>query len=180
MPYQMSPNGLIFPHLEYDGRGTYRLVEPYVHEGNDQTFVVPAGFKTDLATVPRIFWSLLPPQGAYEAAAVLHDYLCVQLAWCRDHNERHPDTTTPAIPPVNARDTDGLFRHVMKIWGVGPITRFVMWAGVRWGALANPARRAGWWRDAPAVLAITAGLLAATVLVAAGIHELVDLILGLF
>ena len=37
--------------------------------------VVPRGFVTDLASVPRVFWSLFRPDGSYAYAAVLHDYL---------------------------------------------------------------------------------------------------------
>jgi len=32
------------------------------------------GFVTDLATIPRWLWSLFPPMGNYDQAAVLHDY----------------------------------------------------------------------------------------------------------
>src|SRR5262245_38142541 len=38
-------------------------------------FTVPAGFVTDLASIPRIFWSALPRDGEYAYAAILHDYL---------------------------------------------------------------------------------------------------------
>lgn len=36
---------------------------------------VPAGFVTDLTSIPRIFWSILPPAAAYAYAAIIHDYL---------------------------------------------------------------------------------------------------------
>ncbi|MCS3689390.1 DUF1353 domain-containing protein [Bradyrhizobium elkanii] len=36
---------------------------------------VPKGFVTDLASIPRVFWSLLRPDGEYAHAAVIHDYL---------------------------------------------------------------------------------------------------------
>ncbi|EBH4413765.1 DUF1353 domain-containing protein, partial [Salmonella enterica] len=36
---------------------------------------VPAGFITDLATIPRIFWILLPPDGKYAKAAIIHDWM---------------------------------------------------------------------------------------------------------
>jgi hypothetical protein len=36
---------------------------------------VPAGFVTDFASIPRVFWSLLPTDGDYAYAAVIHDYL---------------------------------------------------------------------------------------------------------
>ena len=35
---------------------------------------VPAGFRTDLASVPRIFWSLVSPSEIAEAA-VIHDFI---------------------------------------------------------------------------------------------------------
>jgi len=38
-------------------------------------FTVPTGFKTDLASIPRVFWNILPPFGKYTEAAVLHDWL---------------------------------------------------------------------------------------------------------
>jgi hypothetical protein len=35
--------------------------------------VVKEGFDTDYASIPRIFWSIYPPDGAYSPAAVVHD-----------------------------------------------------------------------------------------------------------
>ena len=37
---------------------------------------VPAGYRTDFASVPRFFWRIFPPFGRYSRAAVVHDYLC--------------------------------------------------------------------------------------------------------
>ena len=39
------------------------------------TVTVPAGFVTDLASVPRGLWPLMPPSGRYAPAAIVHDYL---------------------------------------------------------------------------------------------------------
>lgn len=36
---------------------------------------VPKGFVTDFASVPKVFFSALPPIGRYTYAAILHDYL---------------------------------------------------------------------------------------------------------
>jgi len=39
-------------------------------------YVIPAGFQTDLASVPRILWSIIAPNyAAFVAPAILHDYL---------------------------------------------------------------------------------------------------------
>ena len=37
--------------------------------------MVPAGFVTDLASIPRLFWNILPPFGKYTRAAIVHDWL---------------------------------------------------------------------------------------------------------
>lgn len=158
------------PELVYAGGGRYVTSGPTEYEGGAGRFRIAPGFGTDLASVPRVFWALLPPTGAYEQAAVLHDWLCVELA--RAHSGRRP-------PMVSSRDTDGLFRRVMREAGVGPVTRWVMWCGVRWGAIANPARRAGWWRDAPAVAAITAAVLAVGAVLLLAVHQAVDAALRL-
>ena len=36
---------------------------------------VPADYVTDLASVPRVLWSIFPPHGRYAKAAIVHDYL---------------------------------------------------------------------------------------------------------
>jgi hypothetical protein len=36
---------------------------------------VPEGFVSDLASIPRVFWTALKPEGRYAYAAVVHDYL---------------------------------------------------------------------------------------------------------
>jgi len=53
----------------------FRVLEDYVVEYAGMKIVVPAGFETDLATVPRIFFSIFPPDGKYKEAAVVHDFL---------------------------------------------------------------------------------------------------------
>jgi len=152
------------PVLTYVGRGRYRTVGSTEYVGATDRITIPDGFDTDLASVPRLFWMLLPPQGAYEKAAVLHDALCEALAG----RQAMPDS------PVSARDVDGLFRRVMRESGVGFFTRWAMFVGVRWGALANPVRRPGWWRDAPVVMPATALLLAVVLTAIGGVHAVIS------
>ncbi|OZU14097.1 phage tail protein [Salmonella enterica subsp. enterica serovar Altendorf] len=64
--------------LEMLSHYNWRVHEPfefYLSDDNSDVISVPAGFVTDLATVPRIFWTLLPPDGKYAKAAIIHDYL---------------------------------------------------------------------------------------------------------
>lgn len=64
---------IIFPFSTF-GHTEYELLEDLILAG----VIVPAGFISDGASVPRIFWSLFPPVGRYFAAAVVHDYLLSQ------------------------------------------------------------------------------------------------------
>lgn len=42
---------------------------------NETEFTAPAGFITDLASIPRIFRSIIPVVGRQTAPAIIHDYL---------------------------------------------------------------------------------------------------------
>lgn len=59
--------------------GTVKPVEEYTEEDRHlrswDKIVIPAGFVTDLATIPRWLWSIFPPHDYYAKAAILHDYL---------------------------------------------------------------------------------------------------------
>jgi len=61
------------------GRPVYILLRPlkftYQINGGGLEIEIPQGFETDFASIPRIFWPILPPTGRYSKAAVLHDYL---------------------------------------------------------------------------------------------------------
>src|SRR5689334_1061409 len=59
---------------------TWIVVTPLEYRIGDTTdkIVVPAGFVTDLASIPRAFWGppfFLTPAGQYSRAAIIHDYL---------------------------------------------------------------------------------------------------------
>jgi hypothetical protein len=48
---------------------------PNLGQEQYQAVTVPKGFVTDFASIPRVFWSVLRPDGEYAYAAVVHDYL---------------------------------------------------------------------------------------------------------
>ena len=74
------------PILKPYSKDRFELVEPYsVTAPNiskselveEITVEVPKGYKTNGANVPRIFWSIFPPNSPeYLSAVVAHDYLC--------------------------------------------------------------------------------------------------------
>lgn len=118
----------------------WTLQEPVIYDGRTERFVVPAGTRTDFASVPRVFAWLVPKYGRFTAAAVLHDHL-VRV-------ER------PA-GRISAVDADGLFRRAMRELGVSFLLRWFMWAAVRLGSLTDRDGRPGWLRDSPRVLVVT-------------------------
>ena len=55
------------------------------------TVEVPKGYKTNGANIPRIFWSIFPPNSPeYISAVIAHDYLCdAKLYALADEALRH-------------------------------------------------------------------------------------------
>lgn len=54
----------------------WELLTPLSYITNSNiTIIVPIGFRTDLASIPRILWVFLPPDWKYTKAAIIHDYL---------------------------------------------------------------------------------------------------------
>ena len=98
MPFE--PGSLTVSRVDAN---TWSLVDDLVYQGNRERFVVPAGFRTDFATVPRVVTWLIPRFGAYTLAAILHDWLVSEGI---------------GSGVVSAREADGLFRRVMRESGV--------------------------------------------------------------
>ncbi len=92
-----------------------------VHDGAEY-FFVRKGFDTDLASVPRFFWRILPPFGRYTLAAVVHD-------WLYRHQHYHPHNSRwPLIPRALA---DRIFLRAMRTLGVGFAPRTTIYLAVR-------------------------------------------------
>jgi hypothetical protein len=138
------------PLVRQSGDRDWVVEEEIVYRGRTQTFVVEVGFRTDFASVPRIFTWLIPTYGRYTRPAILHDKLC-KLA-------RNGD--------LSRVDADGLFRRSMRELGVAFLRRWLLWAGVR----AQSVKDAG-----PAQLFSSVGSSLALVAIAA--FALVDLLL---
>jgi len=80
--------------------------------------VVPVGFTTDLASIPRIFRLLFVKNGKHRPAAIVHDWLCrLDLAF--------PRTVA-----------DKIFHEAMRVRGVGRMQARLMY----WAVAVNTAR----------------------------------------
>jgi len=116
------------PVLEKLPGGLWRLVEPVIYTTPADDMVwVPTGFETDLASIPRLVWSVFPRDGDYAPAAIVHDYLY-----------RYHHMVGRA---VDRPEADGVFLAGMVDLGICLATRWTLYAAVRVGGLL--AWRAG-------------------------------------
>jgi len=96
----------------------YELLRPlrYFSEEVAKVIEAPQGYRTDFASVPRIFWRIIPPFGRYHRAAVIHDYLC-ELA---------------GSTGVDSKTAAKIFHEAMLIAGVNRVKASTMYYMVRW------------------------------------------------
>lgn len=97
------------------------ILEGELHYRSDileTTIVVPAGFETDGASVPKFYWFRIPPFGKHFKAAIVHDFLC--------------DIGNPLRPKVDFKVAAKIFREALKVCEVDWLRRNTMYQAVRW------------------------------------------------
>lgn len=70
------------------GFKTWELVKDFVVDTSFGQITVPKGAVTDLASIPRIFWVLIPPFGRYSQAAAVHDSLYYSKIFTRKESDK--------------------------------------------------------------------------------------------
>ncbi len=100
------------------------------------TTMVPIGFATDFASIPRPFWAILPKWGKYGNAAVIHDFLYFKQ-------------------DLSRKEADDVLREAMGVLSVVPWQRCAIYHAVRWfGFIAwyanQQKKKAGYSKIAPA------------------------------
>ena len=108
--------------LTKSGRCQWRIATPLTYEvgaeGSGEIIAVPIGFSTDLASIPSAVSAFLPPDGPWAKAAVVHDWLYARAGLLPS---RH----------YSRKEADKILREAMKVVGVPPWQRFVIYAAVR-------------------------------------------------
>jgi hypothetical protein len=116
IPSRFSAPPLVRVIPERTGGKIYALEEP-LHYTTDVLpcgeIVVPRGYLSDGASVPRLFWRSFPPSGQYTGAAIVHDWLC----------DSHM---------CSSREAADIFDEAMIDLGVPWRTRWPMLKAVRW------------------------------------------------
>jgi len=81
--------------------------------------VIPTGFLSDGASIPRIFWNIFSPFGLYLKAALIHDFL-----YSKDSDE---------IFKCDRSTADLIFKEAMFNLGIGWVKRETIYRAVRLG-----------------------------------------------
>lgn len=117
--------------LTRDGRSLWILQRPLSFRAGNEGHVitVPAGFITDLASIPRPVWSLFPPDGPWAKAVVVHDFLYETRGTGVWRGQGGVGRGTP----YSRREADGILLEAMADQGIGWFARHVMWTAVRLG-----------------------------------------------
>jgi hypothetical protein len=90
---------------------SWRLQTPFYVRVDDKEIVIPEGFETDLASVPRVPIAFLVAGAKGNHAAVIHDWLYSQH--------------------YNREWADSVFYNALRHDGVGFFTSRIMFAAVR-------------------------------------------------
>lgn len=112
---------LDYPAVKQVNATHWRLLEDLDYKvGNDDSelVTVPKGYITDFASVPKLFWNVLPPFGKYSPAAVIHDFLYGIQGKYENRN-------------YSRKRCDEIFKEAMKVMKVGWLTRGTMYNAVR-------------------------------------------------
>lgn len=103
------------------GKDHWRVLKSFSYKIAEGEWVtVPAGYLTDGASVPKIFWNIIPPWGVYGQAAVVHDILCEYLTIIK---EGVPERITRAR-------CDEILNEAMKVLGVPTLKRLAIYGAV--------------------------------------------------
>lgn len=93
------------------------------------TVTIYGGSRTDLASIPRLVWNILPPDGPWAMAAVAHD-VCYRT---RGTFTFYKHAGLSRARPYARAECDGILRDGMEALRVTPWKRFVIYQAVRWG-----------------------------------------------
>jgi hypothetical protein len=100
-------------------KNKYQLINSIKIElSNKDIITIPSGFIWDLASVPRILWSLLPPDGDFTLGFLIHDYLYSTKSlnnytrkFCDDEMLIWTFKTSGTSNPISFRNIDIFIRY---------------------------------------------------------------------
>lgn len=121
--------------------GVFELTTPmrYLWQRKECVIEIPAGTRTDFASIPRMARPLIPVNGAHRLAAILHDYLyyCAgSVTALATVDNSTGDITQPnrvTFLEYTRKEADQEFKLAMRVEGVGTVKAAAMYRAVRIG-----------------------------------------------
>lgn len=113
------------------GRSRWKVLGEPRCDWNGVQVWLERGSETDLASIPRLAWSVLPPDGAWVLPAAFHDALYRLSGDVARLN--HPDAFT-------RKEADRLLLEGMKAVGVSKLKRAAIYRAVRVGGSGSWGR----------------------------------------
>ena len=105
------------PDLEWDDWALEWIVrQPLEFKWRGVKYVVPVGFRTDLATIPRFFQRMFPKNGKHVYPSIVHDFAYEN-----------------GMAGMTKEDADLMFFEAMKARRVSWLTRNLFYAAVTVG-----------------------------------------------
>lgn len=112
------------PVLTYRGGRHWRLEADYTYHDGPTAITVPAGFRFDLSSVPRLLWWLIAPFELSIVAPLLHDFLY-------ESGGRPPDVSVDPPRTYTRAEVDRMFLEIMEAEDVAWWRRGLAYAAVR-------------------------------------------------
>lgn len=95
----------------------------FAYRDQDGTlYIVPSGFRNDLASVPQMFWPVIDPTNDVGPGSLVHDWLYATRGVVR-----------PWLPVISRAKADAIFYRALRANGVGWWKAQTMWSAVRVG-----------------------------------------------
>lgn len=91
---------------------------------------IPAEYKTDLASIPRIFWSVIPPYGLSERAPLNHDWFYGHAGLETDFFDDNGNKVFSR--KVSKKEADAIFLKLMEEEHIKKWKRIVAYYAVHW------------------------------------------------
>lgn len=121
------------------GTALYSVLPGYSYyignEKSNRRVDIETGFITDGATIPRVFWWLLPPVEEYTQCTTLHDKLCTTYYIIETVNGIDHKV------PISRKEIDEILKEAMDVLEVTPWKKKLIMAGVNLNRLLrNPTK----------------------------------------
>ncbi len=112
----------LLPQNDSKGRPLWRLLEEYRYElGPGSVVTVPAGYVTNLGSIPRFYSWIISP-GEMREASIVHDYMC---------NEKFTDGPGEHYSGYSRWLADAVLYEALQRQGFRWPTRFSIFSAVR-------------------------------------------------